>query len=289
METKKLYFREVRALPNDRWQLIIKLADECKNGHCDFSLTMEHYEKARNHRFYLRGCGAFGEEEIVKHFPNMKPFAGLHNCNQFGEPIHAVANGFYWIKTCEYDVAKRELRITDSELDSLRLAVDADDRKYFAYLLEVMGIFDRWKREADAFIKFLENDKFTWVNPYPELKPLYRLSREDFKDIQHKISTGYYEESEIAKRKEARLKAEYDKKRNAILERYEKDSADLSKQLEIDLYMLDHGISKAAYIYYTHTDSIAFNWSSKNMTKTKFDEFMALPDKPVVKEYKFID
>ena len=72
----------------------ITLNDDCKNGHEDFSLTADIYEKtARGWRDVGGGCC---HEHILSLRPDLAPFAALHLATCDGVPMHAIANAWYW-------------------------------------------------------------------------------------------------------------------------------------------------------------------------------------------------
>lgn len=78
----------------------ISLGDFCKNGICDWRITADIYEKRRNGR-YVHVSGGCCHEEILKYFPEFKPFVNLHLSNHYGQPIYPVENGFYHLKNSD--------------------------------------------------------------------------------------------------------------------------------------------------------------------------------------------
>lgn len=76
----------------------IRLNDECKNGHQDFAITGDIYQKGkpRTDRYYI--AGGCIHEDIVKAKPELKIFVNLHLCDWEGIPIYAVENGFYHLR-----------------------------------------------------------------------------------------------------------------------------------------------------------------------------------------------
>ena len=141
----------------------ILLADDCKNNICDWSITADIYEQRKNGRFawYAGGCC---HEEILKRFPQFKMFVNLHLSNHYGAPMYPVENGFYHITNSSKETAINYLRITEMEYNLLYLA---EDKQYFKYLLYMLGIVERWKRESNEALKKLEElTGQTWENPY---------------------------------------------------------------------------------------------------------------------------
>jgi hypothetical protein len=88
----------------------IRLNDECKNGHQDFSITGTTYRlfekgdrkdgdwKVFNGKNYTFDSGGCIHETILKVKPELKIFVDLHLCDYKGIPMHAVANGFYHLR-----------------------------------------------------------------------------------------------------------------------------------------------------------------------------------------------
>ncbi len=99
MKTNSLNYRITRHLENENFVINIQLADDCKNGHQDFSITGSIYEKGKpmSDRYCITS-GAIGDE-ITKNFPEYAIFNRLHLCDYEGIPMYAVENGFYHLKT----------------------------------------------------------------------------------------------------------------------------------------------------------------------------------------------
>lgn len=62
------------------------------NSQPHFSLTGEVRSKGR-------GCEAIGTMagQLLEHFPHLEPLARLHLSDMDGTPMHAEANGWYWL------------------------------------------------------------------------------------------------------------------------------------------------------------------------------------------------
>lgn len=85
----------------------IRLNDECKNGHQDFAITADIWEKGklRTDRYWI--MGGCCHEEIIATRPDLKIFVDLHLCDYKGIPMHAVENGFYHLRE-GFNDAKRQ-------------------------------------------------------------------------------------------------------------------------------------------------------------------------------------
>lgn len=168
----------------------ISLGDYDKNGICDWSITADIYEKRRNGRF-VWCAGNCCHDEILKYFPEFKPFVSLHLSNHYGQPMYPVENGFYHLKNSDKEKTINYLRITETEYNTLRDS--AEDKAYFTYLLYTLGIADRWEQESLKAIKQLEAlTGNTWENPYkPENERfVLRLTDEERTLIENRIKDG---------------------------------------------------------------------------------------------------
>lgn len=194
----------------------IKLHDECKNGTCSWSITGILQQKKGNGRFYDIGHGCI-HEEILKASPKLKMFVDLHLCDWRGTPLYPVETGYYFLQK-DKKQAKEYLRVTDEELEFL---AKCEDKDYFKYQLFALGIVERWQEESRKAIQTLEElTGDVWVNPYKESEERHRLvlSDEEREEIEGKILSGYYTESAIQERQEAKRIAEIEKRINKVTE-----------------------------------------------------------------------
>lgn len=285
METKNLIWKSSKNYVENGEKYTItvtaKLADECKNGHCDFSITADIVRIARNGRRVMAGGGCC-HEEIAKHFHELRKYIPLHLCNYKGMPMYPEANGQYFVnegkgKAVEY------LRLKEGELEALAVAKDKEERSYFKYLLFSLGIVARWKEEADEFIAFLEEKTGNkWVNPYNEEteRNVMKLSAEERDEIIDKIMHGYYIKERIEARAKLREIEKIEKERAKILARYEKDTEKARNERDVALYMLDSGLQTENWIYYEFSNKVAFNWRNygEKITQEEFVDFVAKVD-----------
>ena len=186
----------------------IRLNDECKNGHQDFSITGTTWEigRARTERNVISvGCM---HNEILEALPEFLPFVKLHMCDYDGVPMYAVGNmqyhmvnGFNSIRAkddsfvheyCDY------YRITKTEFDELATA--KADTLYFQHVFETLPIRARWKEEAQTAIGQLEaltGEKFVNTSTRSNFTP---MSDEDRTLIIERIANNYYSGEAIAER-----------------------------------------------------------------------------------------
>ena len=258
-----------------------KLADECKNGHCDFSITADIVRIARNGRRVMAGGGCC-HEEIAKHFPELRKFIPLHLCNYLGMPMYPEANGQYFVNEGK-EKATEYLRLQDGEFEVLAVAKDKAERPYFKYLLFSLGIVERWQSEANEFIAFLEEKTGqTWVNPYNEEteRNVMKLSQQETDEITNKIVEGYYKKERIKARAKLREIEKIEQERAKILARYGKDTEKARRERDVALYILDSGLNTDNWIYYDFNNTVAFNWRNygAKITQEEFADFVAKVD-----------
>lgn len=238
----------------------IKLHDECKNGTCSWSITGILQQKKENGCFYdiVHGCI---HEEILKASPKLKMFVDLHLCDWRGTPLYPVENGYYFLQK-DKKQAKEYLRVTDEELEFL---AKCEDKDYFKYQLFALGIVERWQEESRKAIQALEElTGDVWVNPYKESEERHRfvLSDEEREEIEGKILSGYYTESAIQERQEAKRIAEIEKRKNEVIKTFEKRINKATKEKDVKLAILGAGLLSDNYIYYVEDNNVVFNYYS---------------------------
>ena len=279
MEVKRLSWSPSKMFEanGQEWRINVNVSlhDDCKNGHCDFSLTGSVYKKGCSNPV-ASGCI---HEEIAYCYPELREFIPLHMSNYLGHPTYPIENGQYFIRERGQEVAMNELRITEEEFAQLELASDKEEKLYFKYLLYSLGIVDRWKLEADDFIKFLEEKTGnTWVNPYKtegERNVMY-LTDDERKEMESKIAEGYYTKEALAERKAARYKAAQDAIMNRVIEKYNEIEQKAREERDIKLYIFDSGMPINNVIYYDHTKEVVFNWLDyeDKVTQEQFVDFV---------------
>lgn len=134
-------------------QIDIRLNDECKNGHQDFSMTGTGWQKGKPRTDRWMMYGGCCHDAILKARPDLQIFADLHLCTAAGVPMHAIENGFYFLKEKGVKAAADYLRLTPEQAEQIE---GAEDKIYLHSALERMGVPAQWKAEADQAIKMLE-------------------------------------------------------------------------------------------------------------------------------------
>lgn len=204
-----------------------------------------------------------------------------------GIPMYPVENGIYHVRRSGMSVAMEYLRISEQECVELYKA--SEDKLYFRYMLFNLGIVDRWKRESEELIAELEKlCGKKWLNPYKpeEERFVLTLTDEERSLIEERIKAGHYSSENIEKRRVEAHKAKMAAKRAEICERYDKKIRQAEAEKKIMLCVFDYGLSTDNVIYYSHTNTLSFNWNGygEKITQEEFDDFVNKVDRSQLPE-----
>ena len=252
----------------------IRLNDECKNGHEDFSMTADFWEIGHVRCDRNSTVGGCCHDDILKVAPELEIFETLHLCDFNGTPMYAHANLLYHI---------REGKLSHQHLiDSYNLGVSLEDfEKHFVtcedemvlkFLFVKFGVLKRWKKTAEEGIAWLEENtgkKFKSTGARPRKEHI--ISVRDYIDIKKKLEEGYYSEANIKLRKLEKHNISVQKKLTNL-------RADITSKIiamELDYAMrcclIQMGCSEFSCIHYTHTNEIVANWSTNKISKDDFE------------------
>lgn len=293
--TLKHSFTVIRG--DEKTVIKIRLDDECRNGHEDFSLTCGIYEKRNG--IWRDSGGGCAHDHILKLRPDLAPFAMLHLCDFNGLPMHCAANALYWFAgidpsktTQEYhggsgngakkpDECRRifaeHIHASEEQVAEIIRREPRTELELRA-VLEDVGFITQWKAEADAAIAMLEQwtgQKFAPANTAHRWKA---VTAEQRAEIEARKASGYYEPAQAA----ARDVAAADAARAAKIKEIDADLAagieKKTRNASVARYMASRYYPRLQnFIYYDHTNTISFNWSSteKLVTREEFDAFTA--------------
>lgn len=257
-----------------QFDIVIRLDDECHNGHEDFSITGTIYKagSAKIERNMISG-GAIGDY-VSKEFPDLAIFERLHLCDYAGAPMYAVANGFYQVRRLNIEQFCEYFRCTPVERDTL---YTAENKEHFAILLYLSDLPKRWKQEAGEAIEILEGmTGEKWINS--SVKSNFTTpTPEQISDFEVKQASGYFSEEERAQRENAKQQAYY----KAEIEKVETECEGKIKQAktecDVKIAVLDAGLSLENFIFYNHTNTGMFNWKDygDKITRKQFEAFIA--------------
>lgn len=252
----------------------IRLNDECENGFEEFSITGRYKSKTEE----LGGCI---HEEIAKHFPEFKIFIDLHLSDYKGMPMYSVANGFYFLENGKKKALMEHLRISEEECD--KIAGMTVNKKHFSYLIQKMGLPERWKQEADNAIKMLEEltgKKFKSEAEKP--RKFEEFSTAEIQEFENIIYDGYYSFENFKNREEEkRIKEKEDLLEKLKIE-MEKKVTPIQEEYAVKKYLVELDIPINNFIYYTHNREGRFNWVENDygnmITEYEFKEIMSKID-----------
>jgi len=272
MITNNLIHKATKTADGELIEVKISLNDECKNGHQDFSITATIWEanKPKIDK-YMIGGGCC-HDDILKHFPEFQIFVDLHLCDYSGSPMHATANGFYHLKKMG---SKEFVKYFNINKEQYKTILIAEDVKHFTYLVKKSGIKNDWLKLAKKGIQTLEKlTSNTFLND-SQRSQFIDLTKEEQKEVQKRIREGYYLEDEIIKREDERKETSKKHTINELKEAAKKDVDKIMTELAIKLYLLDYGLSIDNIIYYTHTNTLKFNWLDykAKLSESDFDKF----------------
>jgi|GEM_PF-335291 len=296
--TNDLRFERAALVGRRRLAIKVRLNDKCRNGHEDFSLTADIDEKAGNGKWVEAGGGCC-HEEILAARPEFAPFAALHLCDSNGVPMHAFGNAFYWFAGFngglgqEYHgssgrdgrtaadcrrIFAEHLRVTEAEVDAITAAAPRTERE-MQIVCEDIGLPARWKSEAEAAIRQLEEwtgKKFASQASRPTWTP---ATPEERKQMADRRASGYYEPAQVAARDAAKAAERKARRLADIRADHAKTMANAAADLAVALYLAER-FEKPNVIYYTHSNTLAFNWSNLNKlhTRAEFEAFVSAAD-----------
>lgn len=153
-----------------------------------FSLTGGVYQNGRD---YMYGCI---HEEILKHYPDLKPLADLHLCDMDGCPSHEGGNVFYWLQQSlrnEYGTKIRTRYQQDYEkhkdaeyylklfCSDMRIT-EAQGIEYREYAEKLFSEPSRMVQLCGAAAEAVTIDIFKawWNRSYEEQKPRWKAEAE---------------------------------------------------------------------------------------------------------------
>jgi len=275
METTNKLKHTIVSKTVDGDQLFIKISldDDCKNGHADFSITGDIYQadKPKIDRYFISG-GCIHDEILAAH-PELKLFIDLHLADVNGAPMYAMGNGFYHLKEGKENVAQEHIRATDEEFEKIK---NSPDEKYFTKMVFDLGIVDRWKEEAKEAIRRLEEMTGEKFKDDSTRLPNYKLSEKENYDLEEKIKSGYYSKEQIEKRAKEKIEADKKALKQSLKDNLDKEAKKATDDYNVQIAVLNAGLSIDNFIYYNHTNEGVFNWINykKKVTKEEFEIFL---------------
>lgn len=248
-------------------KISIRLNDECKNGHQDFSITADGWEKGKPHTDKYMIYGGCCHDDILASRPDLKIFIDLHLSDAAGVPMYAVENGFYHLRNgfnnTKPDAATFPAefcgyyRITPEQFNILNAC---KSKLHYALALQSTGILAQWKEQADKAIKILEELTGSEFINDSQKSQYHAPTEEELQEEANRIKSGYYTPEAEAAREQAAaqkiidgLKSDRDKAIN---------KAETEYTVKLEVLRVGGLAALKNCIFYDHTKQLAFNWKS---------------------------
>lgn len=265
MKKNELIYKCSKEVNDTVVYVTIRLNDECNNGHNDFRITGEVYEKGKpkTDKYMIR-CGSC-HEEILKAFPKFKMFVDLHLCSSDGYPMFLGQNGAYHMRLGEKEKAMANLRCSNDMYK--KLYPYHIDNLLFKKAIAENGLLDVWNKqskEAIAYLEELTGDEFV------EDKHVPFFSEDEIRLLESGTITLESVQAKMDKRKgEERIKQVEE-----IEKKYDEQIASANLEKKVRLLMLD--FDGENWIWYTHSNTLCFNWRDyeRKVTKEEVEAFM---------------
>jgi hypothetical protein len=269
---KYIHEKRKKIAKNEYIKPTIRLDDECKNGHQDFSITANITDSFGG--WIGGGCC---HDDILKAYPEYKIFVDLHLSDYNGYPMHLEANLKYHLKNEPREKVMEIYGITEEEISYIEDGFYAEDSLYFKYILESCGYLERRNKLAKKAIKILEDmtsEKFVFMSTKSNYT---RLTKEEYESVEERIDNGYFGVDAIQDR--LKIKRLFEKREKILFA--EKWASNKINSTLIDLcierQLIELGYEMDNIIYYKHTNELRFNynriqWASYSKTWTE-EEF----------------
>jgi hypothetical protein len=274
----------------------IRLNDECRNGHEDFAATADAFDT--NGRDIAGGCL---HDEILRAVPEFAPFVALHLCDAEGVPMHAMANGFFWLAGSMPDAFPKATKPNESPEKCARMLADhfrmtpaevaelqsagVRDQTHLSAWLESRGYRARWQAEASAAIAALERLTGARFKSAATRRNWEPVSPDALADMAEKEASGYYSQEQTAARDEACRAEERARRIAAIHAEHAARVAKSTAELQTRLFLAENDAPTGNVIYYGHTNTLCFNYNEprfrtyeKTWTREEFDVLTGMAD-----------
>lgn len=257
-----------------KFDYLIKLDDECKNGHLTFSFTGSIKIKKGNGRYYDFVSSAIGD--IVTYFkPELSIFEKLHTCNHLGQPMY-IDNIRYHINEGKTDREISEMyNIFDmGAIETLRNA--SDNKNLFHYLVFRLGIADTWEKLAAEAIREIEKRGDSKLKIEGKDRVFKQFSEKECEALENLYQLGYASNAQKELRDKARKEDQKQKELKEIEEQRNKAISKAQKEYEVKKAVVSFGISWINVIFYDHSNKLCFNYSDcyKKIPSDLINEFI---------------
>jgi hypothetical protein len=257
-----------------KFDYLIKLDDECKNGHLTFSFTGSIKIKKDNGRYYDYISGAIGNI-IVCLKPELSMFEKLHSCNHLGQPMY-IDNIRYHINEGKTDQEIAEM-YNISDMKAIKILRNTSDNKdLFYYLVFRLGVAENWENLAGEAIQEIEKRSNSKLKIEGKDRVYKQLPKEDCEALENLYQLGYASNVQKELRDKARKEEQKQKELKEIEEERNKAITKAQKEYEIKKAVVSFGISWSNVIFYDHSNELCFNYSDcfKKIPSDLINEFI---------------
>lgn len=286
--TNRLFFAASKGYKqngkNYRIRVELRLDDQCKNGHEDFSVTADGYEvKDGREVWQYGGCC---HDEVLKHFPDLADFVTLHLCDCTGAPTYAVENGFYHIQHGNKKAVEDMLYCCTADEIAEAMSQADKDKLFFKMWLEAKQIPARWQQAASTAIKkleamqrgSLEGCKFASQATKRQYTP---PTDEEKAEFAARIKSGYYTPEQCKARRIAKIDElisenldYYDRK----IQEAKDDKQIKGAALQVLKAMAGENVEdfkrlKDGFLVYRHNDTICVMYDANKISTDEKTEF----------------
>lgn len=277
-----------------RTKIKIRLNDECRNGHEDFSITADVDEKEGRGlwRDSMSGCC---HEHILSLKPELAPFVALHLSSWQGVPMHSASNAWYWFQGAFPEAASSKyhggtgssaktpeecraifagyIRATPEQVEAIAALLPRSQDELQA-AIEDLAFPEQWQREARAAIRQLES----WTSVEFESKATRGfwepLAAEKRQLIAERRASGYYLPENVAKRDAEERKARRGRRVSDLKASHAAKLAELRQDHAFAVWCAENYDEKPNAIRYSD-GRITANWTSteKLFTRDAWEDF----------------
>lgn len=248
-------------------RISIRLNDECRNGHEDFSITAVFWKPGRARTSDNWSMGGCCHDEILALRPDLKIFVDLHLADVDGMPMYTAANGYCHLK--EGDVSMERYFGLPSE--TVFPLYGALSQTHFCYLLEKSGIPELLKQKAQMAIGWLNEHTERTFKPKGEKRHYTPLSERTKARFDKLYAAGFFEkfedklngrEAKILERRKKALVKKLIRNERAQLAEQRRKAIDAEKECEIKVMLIETFKKEPNLIFYNHSRELSFNWCS---------------------------
>lgn len=233
METTNNLKHKISITEKANCVISIRLNDECKNGHEDFSITADFWklESQRTDRNWI--MGGCHHEEILKFRPDLKIFVDLHLNDFRGYPMYYIENGFYHLNNMPKDKFMKYSKVDETEYELLKKASNKDEYGYLLLnKLENHKIWEDLAKKGIAKLQELTGKVF-------ESKGTRLYDIDKYKTLN--FPEDWFEEHNVERRKKEKLLFDQNKKISAMKKEHDRKIEKMNNEFSIKKSLMQLG------------------------------------------------